>query len=1761
MLKKLSSILLLLCLLTNLLFGMDIYASDSDKHISIRVEGINNNIATTEKDYTTQKLTVYDALYELLENDNIPIIVQDGQYGKYISSINNETAGQFGGYDGWIYAVNGIEGAVSMDSCNINNGDSILVYYGGYSPQTYIPNVSVASDEIAAGSTFTVDVAATYFDWNTNNNVIVNVTGAAITLLDKTYTTDVFGQAVITAPDTAGEYTLEISQNRVNNYPLLVRTTKAIKVVAAKKALELDKTEANLGDKVTFSVYSSNSADVNQPFEIYFLDKNGDTFTSDKLWSPDLNDYYSDTVYAYGTLDGTGKCSTDFVIPTDISAGDYSFSIYLYGTGKTVSSDLKLTVKALGVNKSSLDAAITAANFGKASVSVSLDGSDVESSQKWVAQGVMTAYEEAIAAAMGIFNKVDVTQSEINKSVTDLEIATSIFNNAKKSGTKQISYTVAFSAGENGTLTAKVGDTPIISGSAVLKGKNIVFTALPAEKYRVKEWTIDGTVASGNKTNTFTVSGIKASKSVTVSFEKIPSAIAVPVDRQTIVEALDRATDKLIEKFNDSNFNYQKHWMAIAIHGLGKKVPDSYLSEISGGDMPAKNSGQYGKYILGILAAGGEPTNINGRNLLAELCQLSDMKNVSTEGGIYTTPFGLLALDAVNYEIPIDAGFTREDIINKLITFASPTGGEDGVGFVLTALGKYYDEKPTVKAAVDKVVEAWASRQGTDGGFGAGAWSTENNVNTAAQVLMGLSFIGKDPQSQQFTKANGNLVSFILNLQNEDGTFNWQKNDAGSISMATEQAAYSLDQYLRQLDGKKSIYDFTEKNTEAPDIIAPVISTDLADKEVNSAVFKFMAGANDALEGLIVPTVKLGDKTIERANGSYSVNLKEGLNTITVSAADSSGNKSEKSYTVVYTVKTKEIPAGDKPKVEIPSDNDDYKLPITAGNSNKEITIEIPSSSTSKLFVELPVNASLPEIYAVKGNVTVLFPKGIHVIGDGAAIKAELITSMNTADTTIKNKVNDIIPDTKQLDSINQALSMGGSQSIEFDDFVILTFKGMQGKEAAYIQSGIIHPIQKYSDNLAGVSGEINEYAYDSGNDLIVKTKHFTDFIIYSASTVQTPGNGGTIPQTKKYVTLSVDKLTINKGYVLSPMQVELQSGDTAWSLLKRELDKHSISYKYIWHEQYGSVYIQSVDEDGEFDHGSGSGWMYAVNNCYPNYGASKYILKDGDKLQWRYTTNLGADLGEDLSKWENTDDQKTNTGGQTPANSTEDKTATDDTTIVSTDIDSDDINLKKIYKDEGSISTWAYKAIFRTTKKEFVVGNNGYFNPKNNITRAEFTKIMVSVLDLDIQAEKVISFTDVKESNWFYPYINAAYKAGIIKGSGSKFNPNEQITREQMASIIVKALRVKAIKPTTAIADMDAVSDCFKTEVETVVALGLMIGNGSQFEPDNFVTREMAAVVAMKAYDYINGLYTKNIEVKKYIEETGALMQKTIINPVVSSIGGEWTVLSLARSGIKVPDSYYSLYYSNVENKLKEFSGKLSNVKYTEYDRVILALSSIGKDITNVAGYDLTKPLADFNTVIKQGLNGPVWALIALDSKGYQIPVDGKVAVQTTRELLIDYILSKEIKGGGWSLTSEAPADTDITAMTLQALSKYQDNEKVKPAIERALVFLSNIQQQDGSFKSAWGDEASSESIAQVIVALTSLNINPTADKRFIKNGNDTITAILAFYVEGGGFKHILSGVTDAMAIDQGMYALIAYNRFASGQKHLYDMTDVKCK
>ena len=274
-----------------------------------------------------------------------------------------------------------------------------------------------------------------------------------------------------------------------------------------------------------------------------------------------------------------------------------------------------------------------------------------------------------------------------------------------------------------------------------------------------------------------------------------------------------------------------------------------------------------------------------------------------------------------------------------------------------------------------------------------------------------------------------------------------------------------------------------------------------------------------------------------------------------------------------------------------------------------------------------------------------------------------------------------------------------------------------------------------------------------------------------------------------------------------------------------------------------------------------------------------------------------------------------------------------------------------------------------------------------------------------------------------------------------------------------------------------------------------------------------------------------------------------TLGTPTVNSTGGEWMVIGLARSGRPVPAGYYDNVVDYVKAKA-DANERLHPAKVTDNARVILALTAIGKDVTNVGGHNLLKGLDNMDYVQTQGINGPIFTLIALDSHNY--PTMGDV----TREKLIQAILDAQLPGGGWTLSGN-DADPDMTAMAIQSLAPYyKENEAVKAAVDKALDVLSELQLATGGFGS-WRTE-NSESCAQVIVALTALGIDPTADSRFVKNDLTVLDALASFYVTGGGFRHTANGDLDGMATEQGYYALAAYYRFANAQTRLYDMSDV---
>ena len=212
-----------------------------------------------------------------------------------------------------------------------------------------------------------------------------------------------------------------------------------------------------------------------------------------------------------------------------------------------------------------------------------------------------------------------------------------------------------------------------------------------------------------------------------------------------------------------------------------------------------------------------------------------------------------------------------------------------------------------------------------------------------------------------------------------------------------------------------------------------------------------------------------------------------------------------------------------------------------------------------------------------------------------------------------------------------------------------------------------------------------------------------------------------------------------------------------------------------------------------------------------------------------------------------------------------------------------------------------------------------------------------------------------------------------------------------------------------------------------------------------------------------------------------------------VSSTATDWTVVFLGRLGITED---YNAFLKRANTYVKDQydanpSTGLSTNTPTEWHRLTMAVLAAGGDPTDVGRHDL---IADgtYNCLAgdpwNQGMNGAAWALLALDSKGYEVPEGATY----TREALISYILGKELSGGGWSQDDKNPSlDLDITSMVVYALAPHAaENEKVREAVNRGLDVLRSKISTDGDYN--YGGTYNCESVAQAIIAFTSMGIDP---------------------------------------------------------------------
>lgn len=180
-------------------------------------------------------------------------------------------------------------------------------------------------------------------------------------------------------------------------------------------------------------------------------------------------------------------------------------------------------------------------------------------------------------------------------------------------------------------------------------------------------------------------------------------------------------------------------------------------------------------------------------------------------------------------------------------------------------------------------------------------------------------------------------------------------------------------------------------------------------------------------------------------------------------------------------------------------------------------------------------------------------------------------------------------------------------------------------------------------------------------------------------------------------------------------------------------------------------------------------------------------------------------------------------------------------------------------FGDTSTVEDWAGRAIQVIAAKGAINGKaEGVFAPQDQVTRAEFAKMLIHALDLDNVSAKA-AFGDVGANDWFAPYVAAAADLGVINGrSANRFDPQAKITRAEMATMVARALKTKGA---TAIEDLDAelaifsdagqISSSLKEGVAFAAHHGIVIGNDGKFSPNSNATRAQAAVIIYRAFKF----------------------------------------------------------------------------------------------------------------------------------------------------------------------------------------------------------------------------------------------------------------------------------------------------------------------
>ncbi|MEE1013466.1 MAG: S-layer homology domain-containing protein [Clostridia bacterium] len=919
---------------------------------------------------------------------------------------------------------------------------------------------------------------------------------------------------------------------------------------------------------------------------------------------------------------------------------------------------------------------------------------------------------------------------------------------------------------------------------------------------------------------------------------------------QTISEGIATSTDylqeQLTELHKDGGVPYGFEWYIIALLRAGKDIDEDILgeyyesvaAEVETWTADVKPTDAE-RTALALTIMGKDITDVDGVDLAALIYNSTKLNESSNE-----LAYALLALDAANVVIPDTAVWNREKIIAELLKFQAADGGfgltdnnagdVDMTAICLQALAPYQDEE-TVATSIDDALTYLKDGISAD-------YNYANNSNTTAQVLLALASLGIDATDSDngFGDSNYNIITALNEYRNAEGDGYLYGDKVNSMS--TVQIMQAYDAYRKAHKEDISYWDFTAAGAEYDDTSSGDGSN---------------SGNEDATSATVYVTIASEGTVVTDKNGGYMAQAP-----VTVTDRDENGILTVDE--TLYAAHETYYPGGADAGYSAYTGAYGLSLAILWGHGTEGTT------ATAGYWLNNASCWSLAD--EVKDGDYLTAFNYYDAIGwsDAYSYFAQNEVSV-TAGESVK-------------------LTLNYLSGYDIDNYYAPIFSAYSGANVVFLGSN--NNIQKplTTDTNGQVSISFTKAA-SAGSYYVMAYADDSSIVPAVCKINVTAANaGGSGSGADDSITVYIRVADPKGKTYLSKKPYSIKDGDSAFDLLdKTGLDVDTTRSAY-------GVYVKSIEGLAEFDEGAESGWLYRVNGVCPNYSASLYTLSEGDYVEWLYTRDLGKDIGDNSFRGSSggsitTYNVKFETNGGNSINSqsiskngtvTKPTTPTKDGyTFVGWYTDKDltteyDFSARvtsgftlyaKWTEDEKSTENNAGAALTTFTDVEtgawyegavaYAVENNLFkgiseteFAPDSAMTRAMLVTVLYR-LENPTEKERTHSFADVADGEWYTEAVSWAAESGVVNGvNETAFAPEENITREQMATILFRYAQFKGYDTASTMelsqfTDFTVISDWALSAQQWANASGLIQGTSeTTLAPQDTATRAQVATI-----------------------------------------------------------------------------------------------------------------------------------------------------------------------------------------------------------------------------------------------------------------------------------------------------------------------------